>query len=275
MDIPIPFNFVGKIASWVWQRVTKVLLQKCYIDSHERWSSNHRLGSRWESLGEHLEYSLRLAQPTDPKPQIGKVALRSTGETLLNVDVFFEAYGVGVKYQEKISLCNIDQTPIVSNLTNIPLQQFLSSPGACINFSVEEIRFRQCIVKLASGEALKPFDSLRSFLTHNWILNDDWSYRWGYWWNCNAIKFAKNELSVYWRWCFGLPRVRVYSPLATASYRKPFTQSVLQGIGWIMGLSPLVTAQFWLAIWSGLFVMDEDDRLCFRWKSKLRGKTKE
>lgn len=33
-----------------------------------------------------------------------------------------------------------------------------------------------------------------------------------------------------------------------------------------MALPFLVTAQFWIAIWSGLCVMDHDDRLRFRWR---------
>ncbi|MGY2172869.1 hypothetical protein [Pseudomonas gingeri] len=150
---------------------------------------------------------------------------------------------------------------------NVPVQEFLRLPGAAISFSVEEVQFRQCTVKLSSGEILSPVDSLRSYLSHDWILNDDWVYRWGHWWNCNAVKFAKVELSIYWRMCFGLLRLRICSPYAKKTYRQPLWLSVLQGVGWVMARRPLITAQFWLAIWSGLCVVDKDQRLSFRWRT--------
>lgn len=271
MDIPIPFNFVSKVASWVWERVTRGLLYETYARSHERWSSNHRLGSHWDALGDHLEYSVNLAQPTYPESRVGKLALRATGEAVAGVELFFEARGLGIKYQQRISLCNVDDTPMICNLTNIPMMQYVASPGDCISFTVEDFRFLQCEVKLSSGEKVRAFDSVRSYLTHSWLLSDDWSYRWGYWWNCNSIKFAKHELSTYWRWGFGLPRVRVYTPRTTSPYRKSLMQALLQGFGWLMGSAPLVTVQFWFAIWSGLFVMDKDDRLCWRWSTKQNG----
>lgn len=267
LDLPIPFNLIVKAASWVWQRVTKVLLYKTYVGSHRKWNSRHRLGSRWEPLGNHLEYSLRLAQPTDHKPHVSQLALRSTGQSLVNVDLYFEARGAGVRYQDKISVCDVDRTPIVWNLMNVPVLEFLGAPREQIAFSVEEVELRQCVVRLPSGEVLPPYDSMRSYLTQSWLMSDEWVYQWGHWWNCNAIKFAKGELAMYWRLCFGLSRNRVYSPYATGPRRKPVMQSLLRGLGWVMALPLVVTAQFWLAIWSGLCVIDRDDRLSFRWRA--------
>ena len=265
LDLPIPFNLVVKAASWVWQRVTRVLLYKTYVRSHRKWNSRHQLGSRWEPSGDYLEYSLRLAQPTDHKPHVSKLALRSTGQRLSNVDLYFEARGAGVRYQDKISICDVDRTPMVWNLINVPVLDFVGGLREEIAFSVEEVELRQCVVRLSSGEVLPPCNTMRSYLSQSWILSDEWMYQWGHWWNCNAIKFAKGEIAMYWSLCFGLPRNRVYSPYATGSRRKPVIQTLLRGIGRIMALPPLVTAQFWLAIWSGLFVIDRDDRLSFRW----------
>lgn len=267
LDLPLPFNLIVKAASWVWQRVTRVLLHKTYVGSHRKWNSRHRLGSRWQPLGDYLEYSLRLAQPTDYKPHVSKLALRSTGQRLSNVDFYFEARGAGIRYQDKISVCDVDRTPMIWNLTNVPVLEFLGDAREEIAFSVEEVELRQCVVRLSSGEALPPCNTMRSYLSQNWLLNDKWMYRWGHWWNCNSIKFAKGEIANYWRLCFGLPRNRVYSPYATGRRRKPVLQTLLRGIGQFMALSPLVTAQFWLAIWSGLFVIDSDDRLSFRWRA--------
>lgn len=267
LDLPLPLNMIVKAASWVWQRITKVLLYNTYAGSHRKWNSRHQLGSRWKPLGEYLEYSLRLAQPTDHKPHASKLALRSTGQRLLNVDLYFEARGAGIRYQDKISVCNVDRTPMIWNLINVPTLDFVGGPREEIAFSIEEVELRQCVVRLSSGEVLPPCNTMRSYLSQNWILNDEWAYQWGHWWNCNSIKFAKGEIAIYWRLCFGLPRGRVYSPYSTSQRRTPVIQILLRGIGRIMALSPLVTAQFWLAIWLGLYVMDRDDRLSFRWRA--------
>lgn len=47
--------------------------------------------------------------------------------------------------------------------------------------------------------------------------------------------------------------------------RKFWIRPVLQTFGQLMAMPVFVRAQFWLAIWSGLCVMDDDDRLRFRW----------
>ena len=266
MDLPVPFNLVMKAASWIWQRVTRVLLYKTYVESHKKWNSRHRLGARWKQLGDHLEYSVRIAQPTDHKPHVSQLALRSTGQRLSKVDLYFEARGAGVRYQDKVSVCDVDQTPMVWNLMNVPVLKFLETSGEGIAFSVEEIQLRHCVVRLANGDVLPPHESLRASLTQSWLISDEWARQWGHWWNCNAIKFAKGELSLYWRFCFGLPRNRVYSPHASGPFCKPFVQSLIRSVGRLMALPPLVTAQFWMAIWSGLCVIDEDDKLSLRWR---------
>ncbi len=272
MDLPLPLNLIVKAASWIWQRVTRVLLYKTYIGSHRKWSSRHQLGSRWVPLGDHLEYSLKLAQPTDCKPHVSKLALRSTGERLANVDLYFEARGAGIRYQDKISACDVDRTPMIWNLINVPVLEFLGDLRDEIAFSVEEVELRKCVVRLSSGETLPPCDSMRAYLTQNWLLNDEWRYQWGHWWNCNAIKFAKGEIAIYWRFCFGRPKNRMYPSRATESSWQLIIQALLRGFGRIMALPTLVAIQFWLAIWSGIFVIDSNDRLSSRWKANKKDK---
>lgn len=270
MDLPLPFNLIVKALSWIKQRVTKVLLHKTYVKSHIKWNSRHRLGAWWRPLGEHLEYSYRLAQPTDHHPQVSRLAIRATGQTLANVDFYFEASGAGIRYQDRISACDVNRSPMSWNLTNVPVLKFVGGKLDEIAFSVEEVQLRQCVVTLSSGEILPTCNSMRSYLTQNWLMNDDWAYQWGHWWNCNSIKFAKGELAMYWRWCFGRSRYAVYSPYAKKGSRKSILSSMFKILGALMGLSPVITAQFWLAIWSGLCVLDDDDRLAFRWQIKAR-----
>lgn len=267
MDIPTPFNVIVKAVKWIWQRVTKVLLYKTYFASHQKWAARHRLGAQWHHLGAHLEYSVRLAQPTDSEPQISRLALRSTGGSLAKVDLYFEALGAGIRYQEKISVCDVDHRPIVCSLKSIPVQEFVGGQDSGIAFSVEHVQLRQCVVQRSSGEVLPARDSVIFTMSHSWIMHDEWAHGWGRWWNCNAIKFAKGELALYWRFAFGLPQYRVYSPYAAYSRHKFSLRPILQGFGWIMAQPLLASVQFWLAIWSGLYVMDKDDRLCSRWSA--------
>lgn len=268
LDLPIPLNLIAKALCWTKQRVTKVLLYKTYVRSHMKWNSRHQLGAWWRPLGDHLQYSLRLAQPTDPHPHVSRLALKSTGQTLANVDFYFEASGAGVRYQERISACDVNQTPIIWTLTNVPVLKFIGGEPDGIAFSVEEVQLRQCVVRVSNGEVLPPCNSMRSDLTQSWLMSDDWAYQWGHWWNCNAIKFAKGELAMYWRWWFGRPRDPVYTPLTRRRRNKSMLTSLLRGLGGLMALPPIVTVQFWLAIWSGLCVLDRNDRLAFRWRAK-------
>ncbi|MCQ2995380.1 hypothetical protein NLO95_14780 [Pseudomonas syringae] len=266
MNIPIPINFILKAVRWTWARITKLMLHKTYLQSHRKWNARHRLGARWQKLGEHLEYSIRLAQPTDPEPQTSRFAIRSTGGRLETVDLYFEASGAGLRYQEKISAYDVDRSPMIWNLNNIPVQRFLGGLDEGIHFSVEEYQLLNCVVKLSSNQLSSPINSVRAYLTHNWIMNDDWKRRWDGWWNYNAIKFAKGELAMYWRLGLGMPSVRIYSPYARKSSRSSFIRPILRAFCSFMALPPLVTAQFWIAIWSGLYVMGDDDRLRFRWR---------
>lgn len=121
------------------------------------------------------------------------------------------------------------------------------------------------MIQQSTGAELPALDSVQSYMTQSWLLNDQWRFRWGKRWNCNAIKFAKSEIALYWRFRFGLPEYRVHTPFAYTK-RKFSARPALQVLGRLMALPPLVRAQYWLAIWSGLWVMDDDDRLCFRWR---------
>ncbi|WP_144431147.1 hypothetical protein [Pseudomonas syringae pv. coryli] len=173
MNIPIPINFIVKAMKWTWGCITKLMLQKIYLQSHRKWNARHRLGARWQTLGEHLEYSVRLAQPTDPKPQVSRFAIRSTGSRLETVDLYFEASGAGLRYQDKISAYDVDRSPMIWNLNNIPVQRFLDWPDEGIHFSVEEYQLLNCVVKPWNNQQSFPRNSVRAYLTHNWIMNDD------------------------------------------------------------------------------------------------------
>lgn len=270
MNIPVPFNLVAKIAKWIWDRATKVLLYKVYSHSHRNWTKRVRLGARWKNLGEHLEYSVKLAQPTDPEPRVSRLAIRATSGRIKTLDLFFEASGNGLRYQEKISAYNVDTSPLIWNMTNIPMQMYLGGPDEIIRFSIDEYQIVNCVVTTFEGHEKSTCYSERAYLSHSWFLNDDWVWRWGSWWNCNSIKFAKGEIHIYWRLVFGGGHELIYSrkKMKKLDLFRLFRRTV----GYLMSLSLLVRLQFWMAIWSGLYVLDSNDRLRLRWRKSNKGR---
>ncbi|MBW6391002.1 hypothetical protein [Billgrantia antri] len=266
MSIPMPFSLVVKVACWVWGYVTRFLFLKTFRRSHEAWARRHHLGARWIPLGSYLEYSLQLAKPIDAGAKVSKLAFRSKKHNILNLEVFFEAVGGGIRYQEKICLSDIDERPIVCSMVNVPCQELITLSNNKIMFSIESVQFRKCQVELEGGEVVSQFDSQISYLTHSWLMHDEWKFRWGVWWNCNSIKWAKQRLQDYWRWGFLAPKFRVISPSTVLSRREPLWMSGVRAIGWLMGRPWLVTMQFWVAIWSGLFILNDEDELQWRWQ---------
>jgi hypothetical protein len=262
MTIPTPWGVVFKAVAWGWQRLTKAMFYKTYSDAHQRWTKRHRLGARWQKLGQHVEYSLYLAKPTDTEPRVSKVSFRAVEIGVTKFECVFEAVGAGVRYQDAITVHDLDRSPIVFNLVSIPSQKFLSHLENDIRFSVESYQFRKCVVELVGGQSVTEFDSLTSHLTHTWLLQDTWSRRWGVCWNSNSIAYAKREIEMYWRWGFGIRGGSVYTPLPSRrSSKKTFWSFWRRTVVWLMSSPWIVTLQFWAAIWSGLFILDENDRL--------------
>lgn len=248
MTIPTPWGGIFKALVWSWNRVTKALFYNTYFEAHQRWAKRNRLGARWQKLGQHVEYSLYLPNPTDAEPRVPKVAFRSVNTAVAKFECVFEAEGAGVRYQDALSVYDLDRSPIVFNLKSIPSQDFLSHHHD-IRFSLEHYQFRRCSI-FVDGSQLEEFDSLTSYLTHNWLMNDTWSRRWGTFWNCNSITYAKREIEIYWKWVFGAHGGSFYTPLL---WRK--------ALAWIMSRPWILTMQFWAAIWSRQFILDENDRL--------------
>lgn len=251
MNIPTPWGLISKTLKWIWNKITSFWLLKVYEQSHGYKVKHLQLGSRWEKLGDNLEYSLRLANPADHNSLKSRVAFRSTKETIKNVTLFFEASGNGVRYQQKIELANLDKSVIIVSLDQIPKQDIIKTSDTGIFFTINEFRFIQCVITQEGGYQCQPFNSITSYLTHNWILNDKWVRRWGTVWNCNAIEHAKYEISWYWRWKLGEYR---YFLLFQSSSKKFSIQSMSRKLLCKILIHPyMLTLQFWLAIHSGFF----------------------
>lgn len=120
MSLPVPFGAIVTVVKKCWSTLTQIMLIKTYQLSHERWAVRHRLGASWHSLGNYLEYSLRFAQLTDKEPRCSRIAFRSKEERLQQVELVFEAIGSGLRYQETLCIHDVNNSPIILTLSNIP-----------------------------------------------------------------------------------------------------------------------------------------------------------
>ncbi|GBH13863.1 hypothetical protein [Pseudomonas syringae] len=121
MTFSIPWGMVAFAAGWCLKKVEKALFYNTYLQSHRSWTSKHSLGSFWEPLGEHLEYSVYLAESTDALPQESKIALRAKQGALNRFEGVFEGRGMWAKYQDRIIAVDVDATPAIFKLNNQPV----------------------------------------------------------------------------------------------------------------------------------------------------------
>lgn len=260
MSLTMPWSLAGRLFKWGWEKITRLWLLKTYQKSHEYKFRRNQLGAHWEPLGEHLEYSKRLAHSADDESVKSRVAFRAKGALVENLSLYFEASGHGIRYQQKIDLVNLDQSVLIVNLNQIPRQELMEISKRGIYFSITETQFTQCVVTLRGGKKQPPFDSQRFSLMHGWMFRDTWERRWGVVWNCSAIEDAKKEMKSYWRWrlgeysYFSLNHPR-FGPLTLNSiFRKGLCRLLINPY--------LITLQFWLAIHSGQYDLG-DGRLIF------------
>ncbi|VWD54729.1 hypothetical protein BLA18110_07968 [Burkholderia lata] len=266
MPVHIPVGALSRFLGWAFDRLTQRIMRPTYEWSHEKWEQRERLGSWWYSLGDHVEYTIRVATLVDPESYSSQIAFRSPKAELDQLDLVFDAFGSGVRYQHQISISGLDGRPVVHTLTHVPRDDFLDHIKEGIFFSVESYKITNCRIRLHSGETINVEDSKTMHLDHDWILNGKWVTRWGRTFNCNAIDWAKRDIQLYWKFGFGRPKVIVFSADPSRCTRITAWRRLAIALGQVMGSHWLVTVQFWLAIWSGLYVLNEDERLQRRWR---------
>lgn len=268
MPVSLPVGAVVGVCRWVWERLTKRLYLPTYRKSHEIWMKRHRLGAHWHSCGDHLEYSTYLPNSTDPEPRIPRIALRAKGENIEHASLIFEAESRVARFQERIVVTNVGKKPVIYSMVNIPHQELVQADERGIRFSLDEYILFDIYIRLESGLEFRKKSSLRASLTHSWLINSEWENKWGQPWNLDVLKFAKGELAGYWRFVFGANGMRRYTPNGCTS--RPFGSVIRKPIAGLMATDLLVSTQFWLAIWSGLWLLNEDWRLECRWKRNVK-----
>jgi hypothetical protein len=272
MPLSPPIGPLIALVRWAGGLVTKKLFLSTYQRSHELWAKRDRLGAKWQSCGDDLEYSLYLAQLTDPEPRTSKIAIRTTGEGIARLTLVFEAESDVARFQEQVTMVNVSPKAIIWTMTNIPYQRFLEfHDRAGPRFSLDSYRLRDVCIKLQSGKDVTPFDTVTSHLTHTWFLNSEWKFKWNRFWNLDALQWAKQRLMQYWLFRFGIPAVRTYGPSDSSTNTITLARMLVlitRPVARMMANESMISIQFWFALWSGLCVLDDKSQLQWRWNRR-------
>jgi hypothetical protein len=273
MPLSPPIGALISAVRWFSSAATKKLFLQTFHRSHEIWIKHHRLGTYWNKCGDHIEYSLYLAYFTDPEPRASKIAIRAITENIVSLSMTFEAESDTDRFQEQITMHDVNRKAIVWTLANIPYQNFIGiDHSGCPRFMWDKYRLRNVKIQLQCGQDITLFDSVISHLTHTWAMNSRWEFKWGRFWNLDALQWAKHQLMQYWRFRFGMPAIRVYYPSHSSPRNVSWWQVVravtTRPIAWLMATEFACSIQFWLLLWSGLFVLNDESELQWRWHNK-------
>lgn len=258
MHISFPIGFLLK--GWNWLR-NKLFLQ-IYVQSHSFWASMRALGSQWQNTG-YFEYSIYLPQMTDPEElRSTRLALRSSGKPIATLGLVVEAVSTRYRFQQSVSVHDIDTTPVIVTLSGIPHQdvdRFDPAHGVlCFNWNQCSIKVNKLIC--GDGTEVKCFSLATSTLTHTWFLNSSWVRFNETFYNTDAIEFAMREIGEYWK--FGFMNNALPYPIGQGS-KGPAFYLVLP-VRWLMANRFCVWLQFWLSIWSKRGGFDREGRFTRR-----------
>ncbi|MGJ8525741.1 hypothetical protein LMG33818_001488 [Halomonadaceae bacterium LMG 33818] len=254
------FPFVIKLFRIIGRFFIKKFMLPTYKKSHEVWEGRRSLGRYWYNLGEHIEYSIRHVSIADPENMEPRIALRSKNRKVRALDFVVESFGSGIRYQDRISVNNIDNSPIVQKLINMPRDGLIESSKNGIYFSLDSFKIKHCSLTF-DDHVVNIEDSLKKTIMHNWV-NDEFIQRIDQLWNTNEIRWVKQDIVSYWKWWFGRPRVFTISSAPVNKSKTSFVKDfITDSIRWFMCLKWLVSLQFWLGIWFGKIVWDEDGHL--------------
>jgi hypothetical protein len=99
-----------------------------------------------------------------------------------------------VKYQDFITLIDVDQTPLVVNLPRIPLKEIEFTRNNRIITTYDNVRVKVKIIDSSVSEYESKAESLSISPTYTEFLNSRWDKKWGFVWNLDYIESCKVEL---------------------------------------------------------------------------------
>jgi hypothetical protein len=239
-------NGARKAVSWLYGRAAQLIALPVYRRSHGRWVRRNRLGTDWRQLGSYLEYSLHIGQLTDPLPRQSRIAVRALpGVTVERASFVFEATGHAQRYQEPVTLYNLDETPVTWTMSQVPHDEPIVFPSGGISFRIDNSRFINIEVTVPGRGVIRERDTQRSYYTHTWFLNSEWKRFDDVVFNLDAIKCCKQNIAIYWRFGFFSPMVYSSRAPRFSSYQLMFFAT--RPLANLMATKWAVSAQFWIA----------------------------
>ena len=242
------FKAAKATVTWLCNKVTEQIALPVYRRSHALWVDRNRLGAHWRPLGSYLEYSIYVGKLTDPEPRHTHIAVRAReGVKVERASFVFEAASGFQRYQEPITLHNLDQRPIKWTTNNVPPDELVHASDQGIIFRWDTYRFTNIELAMLDRGGIKELDSLTSHLTHTWLLNSEWIRVSDVFLNLDAIKHCREDLAIYWR--FGFCRPTMYHPGPRRRGLTIFDISVFlsRPLKAVMSSDLAVKVQFWLA----------------------------
>lgn len=193
VDISIPAGTLGLFTD----RVTKFLFLASYQVSHQEHLKRFQAGKRFDELGEFFEFDIRLecdhiSNATVPASFI--ILRNRSTQTFERVELLVEADAGYVKYQDFTTLIAVGETPLVVNLSRIPLKEIeFTSQNKIItpyNQVTVTLYIRDCTIPEYQAKATsRPFHP-----SYTEFLNSSWDKKWGTMWNLDYIESCKTDV---------------------------------------------------------------------------------
>ncbi|SIT08624.1 hypothetical protein [Insolitispirillum peregrinum] len=246
----------------VWDWLQKKAFLETFLWSQERYLEWKQIGRRWGSIGNLLEYSLRLENDVVPQERVPLTKIIFKKHPDCAADEFLimiEGRRGKAKFQERIIIKGMDDSPYYFVLPNIPLMWVTVDEEGLLYRSLDDVRVMveeakengRVIATNKKGEIHNP--------TAVDLLNDDWVEKWGKWWNLREIQHCKRHMKAV----FQYKLVTVYRyPRSDepAGNRTGRLFKLLCGLAAFSCLKHMTAPIFWVSVWIGKRRLWEEER---------------
>ncbi|KIE05286.1 hypothetical protein NF27_DT00600 [Candidatus Jidaibacter acanthamoeba] len=106
------------------------------------------------------------------------------------------------KFQQTLSLYNLDKTPFIFKLSNIPPKDLIIKDNQVFTL-YDKVTIRLHALYEKENSSINLAEYVKEYnlnISHNNILNDNFVIRWQEYWNVNIIKEVKVELAEFYHY---------------------------------------------------------------------------
>ena len=208
----ISIGFVAKILSGIYRfflggYIDRKYIEPLYEKSHSKHQFETGIGRSWIKIHKDLEVSFQMSTRFCKSPS--KIAIRNNSKTVLEEVVLVveaEGYFDGnfkdeyYTAEQKLVFCNVDSSPKVKNLTDIPPIDFWTLENGNVIYSYQDFSITTASMRRdGKTEAIQQKKKLFSFCQSN-FLNDlfkgNWQEKSGKYYNIRYINEAKQDLGI-------------------------------------------------------------------------------